>query len=167
VSRKSRNRRRWEELGGTERPGLLRAYRDLCFCSSLSVFVLQYCWQNTPFYDTGKETAGYLQTAATLRSLEHGTYCYRQLSSYSNPMEGRWGKLQRRGFSPNQKFRKHGLETGNSKVCFRAETQQPLLCERSHVQIIHTHDLSGKKLQFLLEREYIQPLHFNTCKTWS
>lgn len=40
-------------------------------------------------------------------------------------MEGRWGKLQRKGVSPNQKAEKCGLETDNSKVCFQAETQQP------------------------------------------
>lgn len=120
-----------------------------------------------------KETVGYLQTAVRLQSSERGTYCYRQLSWYSNLMEGRWGKLQRKGFSPHQKAGKRGLEADNSKVYFQAETQHPCIYERSqhesksHVQMINTHHLSGKKLQFLLEEEYIKPLNFNTCKTWS
>lgn len=78
-------------------------------------------------------------------------------------MEGCQGKLQRKGFSPNQKAGRCGLETDNSKVCFQAETQQPHICERSwqesksHVQVINTHDLSGKKKKSVSARERIHP----------
>lgn len=122
----------------------------------------------------GKERAGYLQTAVKLSwSLKHSPYCCRQLSKYSNLMEGCWGKLQRKGFSIIWKQGKRGLETDNSNVCFQVGTQQPCFSERiqhesrGHVQMIHVIFLGKKPSVSARERQYIQPLHFNTCKTWS
>lgn len=158
LSRKSRNQTKWEELGRTERPGFLWAYRSasVSFCSSLSVFV------------------SLLQAKhAVQRHGERNSGLFAKCSEV--PKLGAWHLLlqrAQRAFKLGKTTKKRVFSSSESRKMWFGDRQQPRICERSQhesksrVQIINIHDLSGKKLQFLLDREYTQPLDFHTCKTW-
>lgn len=102
TSRKSRNWKRWKELGGTERPGELRAHRSRCFSKSCPVL----SWKKAKL---GKGAVfanhfwGLRFWSMALAVPSH---------KCPNLIEDPWENCPKKGFFPQLKSTKMQFETG-------------------------------------------------------